>query len=103
MTVEPPVFEERRRVPDRRQGDRRAEDRSRFLRTAAAAAIAICGGLVVVYLFFAAIGAFSFNDALAATITAIVLAAVWFAGYWFRHRSAGTRDVAQYERERRGF
>lgn len=105
MTVEPPAVEERRRVPDRRQAERRAEDNSRYLRTAAAAAVAICGGLAVVYLFFAAIGAVNLKNALAATITAVVLGLVWFAGYWVRHRSAGGRSsaIAPEERERRGF
>lgn len=105
MTVEPPVFEERRRIPDRRQGERRAEDRSRFLRTAAAAAVAVCGGLVVVYLFFAAIGAVDFGDAAAATIVAIVLASVWVGGYWFRHRTVSQTgpELSHADRERRGF
>jgi protein-S-isoprenylcysteine O-methyltransferase Ste14 len=103
MTVEPPVFEERRQTPDRRQVERRAEDHSRFLRTAAAAAIAICGGLVVVYLFFGAIGAVNFKDAAVATGVAIVLTAVWLAGYWFRHRTMDPRGISPMDRERRGF
>ena len=103
MTVEPPVIEERRRIPDRRQGERRAEDRSRYLRTAVAAAIAICGGLVVVYLFFGAIGAVNFKDAAAATIVTVVMAAVWLGGYWYRHRTMDPRGVSPMDRERRGF
>ncbi|MEA2399191.1 MAG: hypothetical protein QOK25_2747 [Thermoleophilaceae bacterium] len=105
ISAEPPVYEERRQVPDRRQAERRADDNSRYLRTAAAAAVAICGGLVVVYLFFAAIGAVNLKNALAATITAIVLGVVWFAGYYVRHRSAAGRSAAiqPMDRERRGF
>ena len=103
MTVEPPVIEERRRIPDRRQGERRAEDRSRYLRTAVAAAIAICGGLVVVYLFFGVVGSMKFADAAVASVTAIVLSVVWLAGYWFRHRTAGPRGPDPAARERRGF
>jgi hypothetical protein len=105
MTAEPPVVEERRQVPDRRQAERRAEDNSRYLRTAAAAAVAICGGLAVVYLFFAAIGAVNLKNALAATIVAVVLGLVWFGGYWMRHRSAAGRSSAiqPLDRERRGF
>jgi hypothetical protein len=103
MTVEPPVFEERRRIPDRRQAERRAEDQSRFIRTAAAAAVAICGGLVCVYLFFAAIGAFDFKAAAAATVVAVVMAMVWVGGYWYRQRTVEPRAPSTFERERRGF
>ena len=103
MTVEPPVYEERRRVPDRRQGERRAEDTSRYIRTAVAAAIAICGALVVVYVFFGVIGSMNFKSAALASGTAIVLALVWLAGYWFRHRAAGPRGPDPVNRERRGF
>ena len=76
MAAEPPVVEERRRTPDRRRRDRRADDRTRFIRTAVAAAIAICGGLVVVFLFFAAIGAVRFRDAAVATLVTMVMATV---------------------------
>ena len=105
MTTEPPVVEERRRTPDRRQLERRVEDRSRYLRTAAAAAVAICGGLAIVYLFFAAFGAIDLEEALAATVVAIVMGLVWLGGYFVRHRQAD-RALGQYERlnrERRGF
>jgi hypothetical protein len=104
--AEPPVVEERRRMPDRRQGERRAEDRSRYLRTAAAAAIAICGGLSVVYLFFAAFGAIDLEEALGATVVAIVMGFVWLGGYFVRHRQATgpeSRVTARREQERRGF
>jgi hypothetical protein len=103
VTVEPPVFEERRQTPDRRRRDPRTEDRTRVVRTGAAAAIAICGGLVVVFLFFAAIGAFRFRDAAAATLVTVVMAAIWLAGYWYRHRSIGPRGPSPMDRERRGF
>jgi hypothetical protein len=103
MTTEPPVFEERRQLPDRRQGGRRAEDQTRFLRTAVAAAVAISGGLVIIYLFFGAIGAVDFATAAAATIVTAVLAAVWVGGYWFRQRSLEPRGPATFDRERRGF
>jgi hypothetical protein len=105
-TPEPPVVEERRRMPDRRQGERRAEDRSRYLRTAAAAAIAICGGLSVVYLFFAAFGAIDLEEALGATVVAVVMGLVWLGGYFVRHRQATrpeSRVTARREQERRGF
>ena len=106
MSAEPPVFEERRQNPDRRQGGRRAEDRTQFLRNAAAAAVAICGGLVIIYLFFGAIGAVDFTVAGAASVVAIVMAAVWLSGYWWRQRAVaaeGGRPHGNEDRERRGF
>ena len=103
MATEPPVFEERRRVPDRRQGERRAEDRSRYLRTAAAAAIGICGGLALMYLFFAALGAIDVEDALGATAVAVVMGLVWVGGYFVRHREASSAAADRLDRERRGF
>ena len=106
MTTEPPVVEERRRTPDRRQSERRAEDRSRYLRTAAAAAVAICGGLSIVYLFFAAFGAIDIEEALAATAVALVMGLVWLGGYFVRHRQATGpegRVTDRLDRERRGF
>src|SRR3712207_6374791 len=98
MTTEPPVVEERRRTPDGRQVERRAEDRSRCLRPAAAAAVAICGGLSIVYLFFAAFGAIDMEEALAATVVAIVMGLVWLGGYFVRHRQAAGRALGQGER-----
>lgn len=102
----PPVVEERRRIPDRRQSERRAEDRGRYLRTAAAAAVAICGGLSIVYLFFAAFGAVDLEQALAATAVALVMGLVWVAGYFVRHREAtglAAQLTDRIDRERRGF
>lgn len=104
--VEPPVFEERRRIPDRRQAERREADRSFYLRTAAAAAVAICGGLAIVYLFFAAFGAIDIADAAVATAIAVVMGAVWLGGYLVRHRQmrgAAPRATDRIDRERRGF
>ena len=103
MTVEPPVFEERRQTPDRRQASRRAEDQTQFLRVGAAAAVAVCGGLVVIYLFFGAIGSVDFADAAAATIVAVVMATVWIGGYWYRQRNIDPRGPSPMDRERRGF
>jgi small-conductance mechanosensitive channel len=100
------VIEERRRTPERRQADRRREDRSFYLRTAAAAAVAVCGGLAIVYLFFAAFGAIDLEEALVATTVAVVMGLVWLGGYFVRHRQASGESLAQGERlnrERRGF
>lgn len=104
--AEPPVVEERRRTPDRRQADRRSEDRSFYLRTAAAAAVAVCGGLAIVYLFFAAFGAIDIEEALVATTIAVVMGLVWLGGYLVRHRQDAGREAAAVDRagrERRGF
>jgi hypothetical protein len=98
--------EERRRTPDRRQRSRRAEDRSFYVRTAAAAAVAVCGGLSIVYLFFAAFGAIDIEDALVATSVAVVMGLVWLGGYLVRHRqdAATVADPSdRMNRERRGF
>ena len=104
--AEPPVVEERRRNPDRRQTERRSEDRSLYLRTAAAAAVAVCGGLAIVYLFFAAFGAIDIEEALVATTVAVVMGLVWLGGYLVRHRQAAGPEAAvsdRMDRERRGF
>jgi hypothetical protein len=93
-------------MPDRRQAGRRHEDRGFYLRTAAAAAVAICGGLAIVYLFFAAFGAIDIEEALVATTVAVVMAVVWLGGYYVRHRQAAGREAAVVDRvgrERRGF
>jgi putative flippase GtrA len=106
MSTEPPVVEDRRRVTDRRQSDRRAEDRNRYVRNAAAAAVAVCGGLSIVYLFFAALGAVDLADALIATAVAVVMGMVWLGGYLVRHRESVGSEAALTDRagrERRGF
>ncbi|MEA2467238.1 MAG: hypothetical protein QOJ57_1364 [Thermoleophilaceae bacterium] len=96
----PPVAD--RRAPERRSYDRREEDRVRFTRTAAAAAMAICGGLAVLFVFFWALGAIDVKDAVAATIVAVVLALVWLAGFVYRRRQEEPLLIRR-DRERRGF
>jgi putative flippase GtrA len=93
---------ERRNRADRRGELRRQADRSERLREMAAFAVAVCGGLVVLYLFFVVIGAIDIGNAAVATGTAIVLALVWLVAYWYRLRTNAL--VAQRpDRERRGF
>ena len=93
---------ERRRGDDRRDALRREADRAERLREMAAFAIAMCGGLVVLYLFFVVIGAIDIGNAALATGAAIVLALVWLAAYRYRMRT--NAQVAQRpDRERRGF
>src|SRR3954464_5580359 len=113
MVTEPPQFDPAtappppphvadRRAPERRSYHRRAEDRARVLRTAAAAAMAICGGLFVLFVFFWALGAIDVKDAVAATIVAVVLALIWLAGFVYRRRQEEPLLIRR-DRERRGF
>ena len=99
----PPVAD--RRAPERRSYARRAEDRAQFARTATAAAMAICGGLVVLFLFFWALGAIDVRDAVGATVVAVVLAAVWLTGFLYRrrHEREELAERVHQDRERRGF
>jgi hypothetical protein len=112
MGIEPPTFD-RETAPleqppegwmrrDRRGFTRRSEDHGQLLRATVSMLVAICGGLAVVFLFFAALGAVNLKDALAATVIALVLAAVWFAGFFYRLRTQAGRTQWR-DRERRGF
>jgi hypothetical protein len=68
--------------------------------------VAVCGGLSIVYLFFAAFGAIDLEKALAATVGALVMGLVWTGGYLVRHRQATGpegRVDDRIGRERRGF
>jgi ABC-type transport system involved in cytochrome bd biosynthesis fused ATPase/permease subunit len=87
---------------ERREGIRRFEDRYRRFRDLAASLIAFCGGLVVMFMFFAAIGAVNLGDAIGFTIAAIVLTCVWLLGAYQRFRTGGSL-VTRPDRERRGF
>ena len=91
-----------RRSPERRELARRAEDRAQFARNAANFAMAVCGGLAVLFVFFWALGAIDIKDAVATTIGAIVLASIWLAGFIYRRRHAAGK-ITRIERERRGF
>ena len=94
---------ERRRGGDRRATEgRRAEDRQARFRDAAATLIAFSGGLAVLFLFFALLGAVDFADSIVFTIVTVVLALIWLFGVWQRARS-GSRFVTRADRERRGF
>ena len=93
---------ERRDGEDRRGGLRREADRAQRMREMVAFAIAMCGGLAVLYVFFAAIGAIDIGDAAVATAAAIVLALVWLVGFW-RRLKTGAAFIQRPDRERRGF
>src|SRR6478736_9583633 len=93
---------DRRTGDDRRGGLRREADRSERMREMAAFAIAMCGGLAVLYLFFVIIGTIDVGDAIAATVAALVLAAIWL--WAFRQRMKSNAAMVQRpDRERRGF
>jgi Na+-driven multidrug efflux pump len=111
MTVQPPGHGEAvpppppvadRRAPERRSYRRRADDRVQVTRTAIVAATSICGGLAILFVFFWLLGAIDVQDAAAAAVAAIVLAAVWMAGFVYRHR-VESHQARVHERERRGF
>jgi len=62
---------------------------------------ALIGAAVVVYLFFAALGQVSYDDAPAATIAALALGVLWLIHAW-RRVFIGSRSPVG-DRERRGF
>jgi Flp pilus assembly protein TadB len=117
MTVQPPGHEPvvppppppvaDRRAPERRAYSRRAEDRAQFARVAASAAVAICGGLAILFVFFWALGAIDVEEAAGVTVIAVILACVWVAGMLYQRRNidedAAAQRVAKQDRERRGF
>jgi hypothetical protein len=43
---------------------------------------AACGGLVLVYIFLAALGAFEPGDVIVLTVAAVAAAALWLAHEW---------------------
>src|SRR3954452_24723903 len=96
----PPVTD--RRAPERRSYERRAEERTQLSRVLAPAAVALCGGLFVLFVFFWALGAIDVTDAVAATAVAIVLALVWLGALLYR-RAQEEPLLIRRDRERRGF
>ena len=89
-------------IGGRRRAPRRAADRAKLLRDMAALVFALCGGLAVVYLFFAAFGAIDFDETLTASLIAIGLGLIWMIGFGYRLRTKADR-VQRGDRERRGF
>jgi fatty acid desaturase len=95
-----------RRAPERRSGPSlgQAPRQVEFEpRTALAAAVAFCGGLVIVFIFFWALGAVEIGQAVAATSVVVLLALIWLSFYLYRSRQEESHDVIRRERERRGF
>ena len=100
------AVEERRRRADRRTGDRRrsAGRRSSDYRggfTPVTVVVSICGALVVLYLFFIAVGGVDPTEDTGWTIAALVLAVLWLAYSWRRLWAGGASPAS--DRERRGF
>jgi hypothetical protein len=71
-------------------------------RAATAVVMATCGGLAVLYIFFVLVGTVDLGRAGAATVSALLLAAVWLVGKIIRAHTGPTR-VQRIDRERRGF
>ena len=86
----------------RRRAPRRASDRAKVLRDMASLVFALCGGLAVVYLFFAAFGAIDFDEAITASLIAVGLGLIWMLGFGYRIRTNAAR-AQRGDRERRGF
>ena len=88
----------------RRRAPRRAADRTKLLRDMAALVFALCGGLAVVYIFFAALGAIDIGEAVTASAFALGLGrrrgCVGF-GVRIRQPRPSARSVP--DRERSGF
>jgi TRAP-type C4-dicarboxylate transport system permease large subunit len=60
--------------------------------------------LVVMFVFFVALGAFSPGEAVGITIVVAVMAVLWVAhAIWVSRHSAGRDARATSDRERRGF
>jgi hypothetical protein len=106
MSAEQSPTRERRFRRDRRSGERRrsggrrvgdTEGRFSFI----TAIWALIGAAVVIYLFFAALGQVSYDDAPEATIAALALGVLWLIHAW-RRVFIGSRSPSS-DRERRGF
>ncbi len=83
---------------------RRYEDRNNRFREIAAAVLALSGGLALLFLFFAAIGAIDIGNSTGLVIAALVFALIWSIGAWVRWRSGeSTTRITRADRERRGF
>ena len=93
---------DRRTGDDRRGALRREADRAERIREMVAFAIAVCGGLAVLFLFFVIVGTVNVGNAAVATVAACVLAAIWLFGFW-RRLKTNASFVQRPDRERRGF
>jgi hypothetical protein len=61
-------------------------------------------GVVVMFAFFAALGAFEMGEAIWVTVAVVVLAALWLVhAMWVSRHSDGRDPASVRARERRGF
>jgi fatty acid desaturase len=63
-------------------------------------------GVIVLFAFFAALGAFSPGDVAPVTGVVVILVVLWLGHFWAlrRHRDEISRDPSlRHDRERRGF
>jgi uncharacterized membrane protein YhaH (DUF805 family) len=61
-------------------------------------------GVVVLFAFFAALGAFEVGEAMAVTVAVAILAALWLAhAMWVSRHHDGREPTSVRARERRGF
>jgi hypothetical protein len=89
----PVVEEERRRMEEERRRERAYHIEAGLW--------AVMGALVVLYLFFAVLGAIDPTEAPFATFVVALLALAWLAHAWDRLYAGG--HVSRSDRERRGF
>jgi hypothetical protein len=109
MGFEPPVLDQQHTAPpqggERRAFARRRDDHEQghLLRVVASVLVTLCGGLAALFLFLAAMNAIDPGDAVVASVIAVVMGLVWFAGFYSRHKSQAGRSQQWRDRERRGF
>ena len=78
--------------------------RSKVLATLSETFWVLVLGVVVLFAFFAALGAFEVGEALWVTVAVVVLAALWLAhAMWVSRHSDGRDPATIRARERRGF
>lgn len=72
------------------------------LRAIIAMLLAVCGGLALLFLIVYPLGGINWIEAGPVSLVALALAAVWFLGFAYRHRTGALR-AQRPDRERRGF
>ena len=95
------IRRERRTRPDRRSSAGRRTTDYQGRATPLTFAWALVGALVVLYLFFVAVGGVDPSDDPGWAIAALVLGLIWLAHSWKRIWSGGASPAP--DRERRGF
>lgn len=73
------------------------------LRAVSALMWSLAGGLVLLFVFFAALGAFDPAEAVGLSIAIVAVGLIWFAHAWPRLRRREGAPGSHRARERRGF